>query len=77
MLRLLFAIVVAGILTVFAFLLLTGEYINDGAVLVRLAEDHGIHRGDIFVVTGWAAALLSEIGLLITNGQRGRRPPNG
>ncbi|MGY1631545.1 hypothetical protein ACI784_07550 [Geodermatophilus sp. SYSU D01186] len=77
MLRLLFAIVVAGILTVFAFLLLTGEYINDGAVLVRLSEDHGIHRGDIFVVTGWAAALLSEIGLLITSGRGRRRPPNG
>ncbi len=65
MLRWLFAIVIAGILSAFAVLLLTGEYVNDGPVLVALSEGHGIHKGDIFVVTGWAAALLSEVGLLV------------
>jgi hypothetical protein len=65
MLRWLFAIVIAGILSAFAVLLLTGEYVNDGPVLVALSEGHGIHKGDIFVVTGWAAALLSEAGLLV------------
>jgi hypothetical protein len=69
-LRWLFGIVVAGILTTFAFLLLTGRYINDGPVLLRLTAEHGIHRGDIFIVCGWAAALLSELGLLLTAGRR-------
>ncbi|MGY1635516.1 hypothetical protein ACI78V_02540 [Geodermatophilus sp. SYSU D00742] len=70
MLRWLFALVVAGTLSVFAFLLVTGEYMNDGAVLLRLSEHHGIHRGDVFVVTGWAAALLSEAGLLLGGPRR-------
>ncbi len=65
MLRWLFAIVIAGIVSAFAFLLLTGEYVNDGAVLVELSEDRGIHEGDVFVVTGWATALLCEAGLLL------------
>ena len=64
MLRWLCALVIAGIVSAFAFLLLTGEYINDGAVLVKLSEDHGIHEGDLFIATGWATALLSEAGLL-------------
>jgi hypothetical protein len=69
-LRWLFAIVIAGILSAFAFLLLTGEYVNDGPVLVALSEEHGIHKGDVFVVTGWAAALLSEAGLLLIGVRR-------
>jgi hypothetical protein len=69
-LRWLFAIVIAGILSAFAFLLLTGEYVNDGPVLVALSEEHGIHKGDVFVVTGWAAALLSEAGLLLIGARR-------
>ncbi len=70
MLRWLFAIVIAGILSAFAVLLLTGEYVNDGPVLVALSEGHGIHKGDVFVVTGWAAALLSEAGLLLIGARR-------
>ena len=69
-LRWLFAIVIAGILSAFAVLLLTGEYVNDGPVLVALSEGHGIHKGDIFVVTGWAAALLAVGGLLRAPGRR-------
>ncbi len=65
-LRWLFATVIAAILSTFAVLLLTGEYLNDGPVLVSLGEDRGIHTGDIFIATGWAAALLSEVGLLLT-----------
>lgn len=63
-LRWLFAIVIAGIVSAFAVLLLTGDYSNDGPVVVTLSEDHGIHKGDVFVVAGWAAALVSEAGLL-------------
>lgn len=71
MLRWLFATVIAGIVSAFAVLLLTGEYINEGPVLVALSEEHGIHRGDFFVVSGWATALLSEAGLLLV-GRRTR-----
>ena len=69
-LRWLFAIVIAGILSAFAFLLLTGEYVNDGPVLVALSEEQGIHKGDVFVVTGWTVALLSEAGLLLVGARR-------
>jgi hypothetical protein len=69
-LRWLFAAVVAGILTVFAFLLVTGKYTNDGPVLFLLTPEHGVHRGDVFVVCGWAAALLSEVGLLVSTRRR-------
>ncbi len=71
MLRWLFAIIIAGIVSAFAVLLLTGQYVNDGPILVTLAEDRGIHEGDVFVVIGWAAALLSEVGLLLV-GRRSR-----
>jgi hypothetical protein len=64
-LRWLFALVIAGIVSAFAVLLLTGQYVNDGPVLVTLSEGRGIHKGDVFVVTGWAAAVLSEVGLLL------------
>jgi len=67
----LFAIVIAGIVSAFAVLLVTGEYVNDGPVLLRLGPDHGIHLGDVFVVTGWAAALLSEAWLLLVGSHRG------
>ncbi|MFW3172543.1 hypothetical protein [Geodermatophilus sp. CPCC 206100] len=70
MLRWLFAAVVAGILTVFAFLLVTGEYLNDGPVLFRVTAEHGVHKGDVFVVCGWAAGLLSEAGLLVATRRR-------
>ena len=65
-LRWLCALVVIGVLTGFAVLLVTGRYINDGPVLFRLTDTHGIHRGDVFVLCGWAVALVSEIGLLVT-----------
>ncbi|SFO10376.1 hypothetical protein SAMN05660359_01408 [Geodermatophilus obscurus] len=63
-LRWLFAVVAAAMLTAFAVLLVTGEYHNEGPVLLRVAHGHGIHRGDVFVLTGWAAGLLSLSGLL-------------
>ncbi|SFK92694.1 hypothetical protein [Geodermatophilus ruber] len=70
MLRWLLALVIAGIVTAFAVLLLTGKYINDGPVLIAFSSEHGIHRGDVFVIAGWAATLLSEVGLLLTAGRR-------
>ena len=62
--RRLAALVIVGVLSVFAVLLLTGRYVNQGPVLLRLGEDHGIHAGDVFIVAGWAVALLAEVGLL-------------
>ncbi|MGY1733373.1 hypothetical protein ACI798_17840 [Geodermatophilus sp. SYSU D01045] len=59
-----FALVIAGMLTAFTALLVTGEYYNEGPVLLRLTADHGLHKGDVFVVTGWAAGMLSLAGLL-------------
>ncbi len=70
-LRWLSALVVAGIVSAFAVLLLTGRYINEGPVLVRLSRTHGVHVGDLFVVLGWAAALLAVGGLLRSAGRRG------
>ena len=68
-LRWLFALVIAGIVSAFAVLLLTGEYVNDGPVIVTLGEDRGIHEGDVLVLAGWAAALLSVAGLLLLGGR--------
>ena len=58
------ALVLAGVLTAFAVLLLAGHHAYEGPVLLRLSEDHGVHLGDVFVVLGWAAALAAELGLL-------------
>lgn len=59
MLRRLSALVVAVILSGFAFLLLTGSYINDGPVLVTVTGSHGVHAGDLFVVAGWVVAMAA------------------
>jgi hypothetical protein len=64
-LRWLFALVAAAMLTAFTLLLVTGQYYNEGPVLLRVAEDHGLHQGDVFVLTGWAAGMLSLLGLLL------------
>ena len=64
-LRWLFALVAAGMLTAFAVLLVTGRYLNEGPVLLVVADEHGLHKGDVFVLTGWAAAMLSLLGFLL------------
>ena len=83
MLRWLLALVIAGIVSAFAFLLITGQYINDGDVLFEVTDRHGIHQGDVFIIAGWAVALLAELGLLVpgsrdtTEGARRRTHPDG
>lgn len=47
----------------FAFLLLTGRYINDGPVLVTLSSGHGLHEGDLFVIAGWAVSMVALFAL--------------
>ncbi|WP_164704320.1 hypothetical protein [Blastococcus litoris] len=69
MLRWLCALTVGAVLSGFAFLLLTGRYINDGPVLVVLTVDHGLHAGDLFVLAGWVMAIVA-LGVLVRNGRR-------
>jgi hypothetical protein len=64
-LRGLFTLVVGAVLTAFAVLLVTGGYHNEGPVLLQVADEHGVHQGDVFVLTGWAAGLLSLSGLWV------------
>jgi hypothetical protein len=63
---------VGGVLSGFAFLLLTGQYENEGPVLVRITREHGLHEGDLFVIAGWALAMLALV-LLAATQQAGER----
>jgi hypothetical protein len=63
MLRWVGALATAAVMSGFAFLLLTGDYIREGPVLVALTESHGIHRGDVGIVSFWT---LGMIGLLVS-----------
>ncbi len=69
-LRWLSALLIATVLLAFAVLLLTGRYLADGPVLLRFGPEHGVHAGDVFILLGWAAALLAVAGLLRTTGRR-------
>jgi hypothetical protein len=71
-LRWLLALMMAGVVTVFAFLLVTGQYIKEGSVVVVVSENHGVHKGDVFVVGGWAVAMLADVGLLVASRPRSR-----
>ena len=71
-LRWLSALVAAGVLSGFAFLLVTGEYINDGQIVLSLIDGHGVHEGDLFVLGGWMVSLLALAVLLGSPRQRGR-----
>ena len=62
--RWLCALTTAGVLSGFSFLLITGEYINDGQVVVSLIGGHGVHEGDLFIVAGWLVALLALAALV-------------
>jgi hypothetical protein len=70
--RWLYALVVGAVVTGFAFLLVTGRYINDGPVVVTVARGHGLHIGDLFVLAGWAVAMVS-LGVLAAGPGRSSR----
>ncbi|WP_336033482.1 hypothetical protein [Geodermatophilus sp. FMUSA9-8] len=72
MLRWTCAAVTGAVLSGFAFLLVTGNYINDGPVLVRLSVTHGLHLGDLFIGAGWLVAML----MLLVLARPDRRPVN-
>ena len=63
--------VTAAVLTGFALLLVTGEYANDGPVVLSLTPGHGLHEGDLFVLAGWAVAVLALLVALLVP-RRGR-----
>jgi uncharacterized iron-regulated membrane protein len=52
------AAVIGTVVSGFAFLLVTGRYINDGPIIARLGAGHGVHLGDVFVAAGWAVAMV-------------------
>jgi hypothetical protein len=68
--RWLCATVAEVVLSGFAFLLLTGRYINEGRVVVVLTRDHGLHSGDLFVIAGWVVATGALVALALPR----RRP---
>ncbi len=70
MIRWVCALVVGVILSGFAFLLVTGEYANEGPVLLEVAPDHGLHLGDVFVLTGWLVAMVLLV--VLTRSRRRR-----
>lgn len=79
MLRWLFALVAGGVVTGFALLLVTGEYRNEGRVLFTVSRNHGLHAGDLFVLAGWAVAVLALLALAAMPARRrdGEAPPRG
>ena len=64
--RRLCALAVGAILSGFAFLLLTGQYLEDGPVLISLSRDHGLHAGDLFVIAGWAVGIAALVAMTRT-----------
>ena len=72
MIRWLCALVVAGVLSGFALLLVSGRYINDGPVVVDVSPGHGLHAGDLFVIAGWAGAMVAVLVLAVRPGRRDR-----
>ncbi|CCG01365.1 hypothetical protein [Blastococcus saxobsidens] len=72
MLRSICALMIGGVVTGFAFLLVTGRYINEGPILLSLSSAHGLHAGDLFVLAGWAAAMLALACLVVLSTGRPR-----
>jgi hypothetical protein len=71
-LRWLCAGVVAVALTLFALLLVTGNYTEEGPVVVRFSQAHGVHVGDLVVLAVWAVALAALV-RLTTSGRTASR----
>ena len=65
---------VALVLSGFALLLLSGQYVKEGAVVVSVTQDHGLHQGDLFVLGGWAVAMFA-VGRLAWAPRRRRPDP--
>lgn len=66
------ASVAASILSGFAFLLLTGQYSNDGPTVAEVTPGRGLHAGDVVVLAGWAVGMLAIALLLVPTSPRRR-----
>ncbi|MGY1719860.1 MULTISPECIES: hypothetical protein [unclassified Blastococcus] len=79
MLRWLCALVAGAVVSGFAFLLVTGEYRNEGPVLLTIVGNHGVHAGDLFILAGWAVAVLALLVLAAAPCPRrpAEAPPRG
>lgn len=64
MLRWISALVIAGLLTAAALLLLTGDFPQAGRVVWRPDYGHGFRIGEILVVCGWAVGMVATVVLL-------------
>ncbi len=64
MLRWFCSAVIGTVVSGFAFLLVTGRYISDGPIIAYLSAGHGVHLGDVFVVAGWAVAMVMLVVLV-------------
>ena len=60
-LRILVALCAVAVLTVFALLLVTGNYRGEGQVVIPLTPGSGIHRGDLLVVAAWLFGTCSVV----------------
>ncbi|SEL64977.1 hypothetical protein SAMN04515665_11650 [Blastococcus sp. DSM 46786] len=69
MLRWSCALAAGAVVSGFAALLITGEYRNEGPVLLTLVGNHGVHAGDLFVLAGWAVAVLALVLLAAAPGR--------
>ena len=72
MMRWLCALVTGGVLSGLTVLLLTGEYIKEGPVVASVTPSHGVHAGDLFVLSGWAAGIVALFLLARTRNQTRR-----
>lgn len=80
MLRWVSAAVTALVLSAFTVLLVTGHYAEEGPTLASVSDSHGVHRGDLYVLAGWAvgmAGLLACARGRITTRKRDDGRPNG
>jgi hypothetical protein len=68
--RWLCVLIVGGVLSGFAFLLLTGQYVKEGRVVATVTPGHGLHAGDLFVIAGWVVAMTALLVLARTPGRK-------
>ena len=75
MLRWTLGLVLAAILTGFTLLLLHGQYVHEGRVVVTLSQSRGwgIHRGDILIAGGWLVGIVALATLLLDHPTRNDR----
>jgi len=70
MVRWLGALLAAAIISVFAVLLLTGDHVREGPVVVELSTTHGIHRGDVGIVSLWTLGMLGLLAVVVSGRPR-------